>query len=846
MSAFAQNPPSGGGGGTIPNTPNLLIGGASNTAASSGISPGSVLQSAAQFGLKGDGTTDNSTALAAMATYLNANPNSQFFFPCGNYVYSTSPQVTVPFALYGNNCAIMNYTGTGNAFVVGASNLTTTVCTSSNVLNCGQYKVDGFSWIGGSSATNGIYVMPYATDPVISNNDFWDFTVSTNTLQVGPPTYSSGVTGTGTGTCIYADAGGFGGSGARIQLSVTAGVVSTSTIVLVSGTNYSSEPTSWTYVSGAACSGTATTTGGTLQPAYQVVLAQENWHADVYGNHFHNLTIATGRNGINAVSLSTQNGTQLRIHDNLMTGQNLGIGIRANGAAQIYYGNKIESQTPDYLIDGTSGQANTMGTSIINSYMECGGSACIEFKGTATGIEIRDNYANTHNSTGGGFYPATNRFVAPFDGSSVMNNSDVSSNTIVDDVAEIVTLNCSTDKNLRMNGNVLLSVPVGSSTPIQATNLSNCPTALLLYVTQSGTSTQVSTQGAASNYVLYSEPVVNTTQLVSHSTNAVNSAVFTAATYQLSNGIAIPTNGTPGSTELDYAYAPCQLTAGTYNISAYVIMLSGNAPVPGANSSGFDFYFLLGGNGIPASTYTTTQIQGSLYRVSASGTAGSGGSNTTCGVVRNTAQSGNGFSITGFQVSSTLQPYTKTTGNITSSTAANTWNYPAIQATSINSVGSLNASGGGFVPALQLYRIGENGNAWTINGSALVTRSSASAVSGVTQTLTLLALPANSAINYSRIKTETACAGTGTGDTLTATVGDTANASLLLSSYNLLTAASGTNISQSTTPGPDTAAATNLTISITLTSPTAGTTMTTLTSCVLDVWVNWGNLYVPY
>jgi hypothetical protein len=87
---------------------------------------------------------------------------------------------------------------------------------------------------------------------------------------IGIPTYSSGGTPTGTGTCLLAASGG-GGTGGQLVMNVSSGTVTGFSLGLVGGIvlgntgySYTSEPTSWTYVSGSACSTTVTTTGGAL------------------------------------------------------------------------------------------------------------------------------------------------------------------------------------------------------------------------------------------------------------------------------------------------------------------------------------------------------------------------------------------------------------------------------------------------------------------------------------------------------------------------------------------------------------------------------------------------------
>jgi hypothetical protein len=93
-------------------------------------------------------------------------------------------------------------------------------------------------------------------------------TFSALPMAQAPTAYVSGITATGTGNCTYQSSG---STAAVISFPITAGVVGTPTLVQP-GQNFTSEPTSWTYLSsyaGALCTGTATTSGGNLGPSYQ-------------------------------------------------------------------------------------------------------------------------------------------------------------------------------------------------------------------------------------------------------------------------------------------------------------------------------------------------------------------------------------------------------------------------------------------------------------------------------------------------------------------------------------------------------------------------------------------------
>ena len=75
-----------------------------------------------QFGAKGDGTTDDTAALAAANAYLSANsPHVKLVFPAGIYLYSTSPNWAIPNAqIEASGEVRLRYTGTGSAVILDA------------------------------------------------------------------------------------------------------------------------------------------------------------------------------------------------------------------------------------------------------------------------------------------------------------------------------------------------------------------------------------------------------------------------------------------------------------------------------------------------------------------------------------------------------------------------------------------------------------------------------------------------------------------------------------------------------------------------------------------------------
>jgi hypothetical protein len=84
----------------------------------------------------------------------------------------------------------------------------------------------------------------------------------------------------------------------------------------------------------------------------------------------------------------------------------------------------------------------------------------------------------------------------------------------------------------------------------------------------------------------------------------------------------------------------------TYTFSFYIQMTGGGIPVPGAQLSGTaDFSIVL--FGALVTTWTVTNVSGSLYRVS---TTGVGTGSSFNGVVKYTTQSSRGFRVTGYQL----------------------------------------------------------------------------------------------------------------------------------------------------------------------------------------------------
>jgi hypothetical protein len=96
------------------------------------------------------------------------------YVPAGAYSYSTTIYFSSPSRLLLDPGAILNYTGSGKAVKMGPDGLT--VSTYHN----DPYIVEGGQFIGGSSATHGIYFNEFITTPRVFNVRFDNFGSTTN------------------------------------------------------------------------------------------------------------------------------------------------------------------------------------------------------------------------------------------------------------------------------------------------------------------------------------------------------------------------------------------------------------------------------------------------------------------------------------------------------------------------------------------------------------------------------------------------------------------------------------------------------------------------------------------
>jgi hypothetical protein len=163
----------------------------------------------------------------------------------------------------------------------------------------------------------------------------------------------------------------------------------------------------------------------------------------------------------------------------------------------------------------------------------------------------------------------------------------------------------------------------------------------------------------------YSDPTLPQLPLGQSSTLQQGTGV--GGYYGLQNGAKFP-----AAAELDYGYTGVAITSGAhYVLSAYCLMNSGGAPVPGGSTSGYDFIFAITDATPEAPGYVVTNVSGNVYRVSLNIVA-TATATMTVGPYRYATNSGNGFSCSGFQVNTgtTLTAYSATSSTINTTPAA--------------------------------------------------------------------------------------------------------------------------------------------------------------------------------
>jgi hypothetical protein len=120
---------------------------------------------------------------------------------------------------------------------------------------------------------------------------------------------------------------------------------------------------------------------------------------------------------------------------------------------------------------------------------------------------------------------------------------------------------------------------------------------------------------------------------------------------------------------------------------------------------------------------------------------------------------------------------------------------------------------------------------WQVNGTLGANRAA-----GITQSVTLFTLPANSFVNAVRVKTATAFTGTAT---LTATLGTAGSATFFVSvPYNMQSAVSATNFSPASGISAGLGSATTASEAVVLALTSSVQNIDQISAGVVDVWAN--------
>jgi hypothetical protein len=127
------------------------------------------------FGAVGDGVTDDTAALTAMVSAVNAVPLSPnpvgVYFPQGKYRYSATLGFDKTVSIFANCDATLDYTGNSFAIRLGPLNL----LGSPSAFAYQEMTVDGLRFTGGADAVHGIYISDSVFEPRIRNCVFDDF-----------------------------------------------------------------------------------------------------------------------------------------------------------------------------------------------------------------------------------------------------------------------------------------------------------------------------------------------------------------------------------------------------------------------------------------------------------------------------------------------------------------------------------------------------------------------------------------------------------------------------------------------------------------------------------------------
>lgn len=130
------------------------------------------------FGAVGDGIADDSDAMNQLSAYVNARPKYSapvhVSIPNGIYKYSNGLNFVRPVSITAEQGATLDYRGTGAAISIGDPSIDDS-SPNADVFYQGEYTINGLRFIGGSSASYGIYIRSYVFTPHIYNCEFMDF-----------------------------------------------------------------------------------------------------------------------------------------------------------------------------------------------------------------------------------------------------------------------------------------------------------------------------------------------------------------------------------------------------------------------------------------------------------------------------------------------------------------------------------------------------------------------------------------------------------------------------------------------------------------------------------------------
>jgi hypothetical protein len=143
----------------------------------------------AAYGLStGNTAAANNTALTALSVAINAytgGSNADYpvvYIPGGSsgtstavYSYSGGLSFTRPVTLECGRGAVLNYTGAAHEADFGATGLTPTTL-SSQQASSSVYDVEGCTFTGGASATEGLFFNQFVFQPRVHNNTFFNNT----------------------------------------------------------------------------------------------------------------------------------------------------------------------------------------------------------------------------------------------------------------------------------------------------------------------------------------------------------------------------------------------------------------------------------------------------------------------------------------------------------------------------------------------------------------------------------------------------------------------------------------------------------------------------------------------